>query len=154
MDCLTSEFAPCLPYAASNIPIGVETRNDLYKKSQDCFVHFQAIAQEYEAVNKCPTDIRRPPWGLWEQDIKDLRALNENALGLAFDALSSIVMPNARGKVAEGPCKKDDEIGAMALELIAEAKPNKTDDVWGTVAQGLLRALSAVVMMLPKTDES
>ncbi|PNY27787.1 Ribosomal protein L15 [Tolypocladium capitatum] len=151
VDSLPPDFASFLPYTSSNIPIGAETQNTTYMKAQDCLIHFQAMVKEYETVNKCPTDIKRPTGVLWEQDTKDLRALNDNALSLAFNTLNSIVMPNAKGSLVEELAKGGDDIGAMASELLAEAKPNRGEETWGSVAQGFLRALSGAVRLLPKT---
>ncbi|POR32320.1 Uncharacterized protein TPAR_07484 [Tolypocladium paradoxum] len=154
VECLPPDFASFLPYTASNIPIGAETQNTTYNKAQECLIRFQAMVKEYQTLNKCPTDIKPPTWVLWEQDTKDLRALNENSLGLAFKTLNSIVMPNAKGRVSEDPPKDGDDIGAMASELLAEAKPNRGEETWGAVAQGFLRALSGAVRLLPKAGES
>ncbi|KND94486.1 hypothetical protein TOPH_00893 [Tolypocladium ophioglossoides CBS 100239] len=154
VESLPPDFASFLPYAASNIPIVAEIQNTTYKKAQECLIHFQAMVKEYETVNKCSTDIKPPTWVLWEQDTKDLRALNENSLSLAFNNLNSIVMPNAKGRLVEEPAKDGDDIGAMALELLAGAKPNRGEETWGAVAQGFLRALSGAARLLPKTGES
>lgn len=154
VECLPPDFASFLPYTASSIPIGSETQNTAYKKAQVCLFHFQAIVKKCDAMNKCPTNVTQPTWVLWKQDIKDLRALNENTLGLAFNALNCIVMPNAKGRMAEDLAKDGDDVGAMASELLAEAQPNRGEETWGTVVQGFLRALSGAARLLPKTGKS
>lgn len=154
-ECLSSDMAPLALGGAAAKGAQDMSRNTTYEAALQCLHSYQALAANYESLNRSDNEVQKPAKMHWEQDRNDLTALNRSAMGAAFRILNSIVMPHAKGDVVSGGDRAggNSDVEALAAELMAEAKTQREDATWGSVAHGYLRALSSVAELFLEERE-
>lgn len=148
---LTPGVAPIFPYLGS--PIVSKDTTGLLQKTSEGLGLVQSLVKEYRAMNATNERILMPTDILWEQDQSSMIALNKYAKDISIDMVTSVVMPHSDEELRSRE-KWTDEIEYMAWELLWEERPAQAGESWGRVAQGVARAFTAALKLLPKDDET
>ncbi|UNI20204.1 hypothetical protein JDV02_006315 [Purpureocillium takamizusanense] len=123
--------------------------NETFIKARKCLQTCAEIARQYQEFNRRPTGIKKPNLESWNQDVKDLRALNHRAMTMSIQALNGIVMARAQRDAG----RTRDEIDAIASELLEGAIPKDIEDTWGTMARKVVKLLGSAAELLPMEVE-
>ncbi|CAG1959184.1 unnamed protein product [Fusarium graminearum] len=147
-DTLTKEFSPdlvtVLPWMHSSAE-KTQAYPQLMLKALD---DLQSHVSVYEKTVKQDTGIRAPNQMRWLQDAKDLEDMSQHGLQMATKIINHIVMPDLCGLPTK-PAETDSGVEEVAWELIEEALPGESKDIWGKIAQGHVKALAEVLKVLP-----
>jgi len=146
-----SDLATVLPWMRSTPASAKKTPGypQLMLKALD---DLRSNVDAYERLVKKDTGIEVPNWMRWRQDAKDLEDLSQRGLEMATQIIDHVVMPH----MYELPTKPEDTesgVDEVAWELIEEALPETSDDVWGKLAQGHLKAFTELLKLLPEEEE-
>jgi hypothetical protein len=112
----------------------------------------QSDVKTYEDLVKQDNKIRAPNWMRWEQDTKDLEEVSKHGLAMASKIINHFIMPDLH----ELPPKPSESAGGVehvAWDLIEEVLPKMSDDIWGKIAQGHLKAFTEVLKARPAEVE-
>lgn len=149
MEELFPELALAIPRPGSKRPATPPPlTNEIYIKARRCLETCDDIVSMYEEICRRPTGVKAPKWAQWLQDVNDLKALNQSAVGVSVEALNAIIMPRPKEREAPDP-GKGNGFETLAGELLAEALEAPEQETWGTAAQGLLKAISEAAKLLP-----
>ncbi|KAF4449454.1 hypothetical protein F53441_7316 [Fusarium austroafricanum] len=102
----------------------------------------------YEKLVRQDTKIKAPNWMRWEQDVKDLEEMSKHSLTSASRIINHVIMPDLH-ELPTKPPESATGVENVAWELIEEALPDMSDDIWGKVAQGHLKAFTEILKVLP-----
>ncbi|KAF5663111.1 60s ribosomal l15 [Fusarium heterosporum] len=146
---LSSDLASILPWMSSSPALQKSTQSypEMMLKALD---ELQGHAEAYDALVKQDTGIRAPNWMRWGQDAKDLEQMNNYGLKMASRIINHVIMPDLHPLPTKPPGAIDVE--DVAWDLIEEAIPDASDDTWGKVAQGHLKAFTEVLRLLPPEE--
>lgn len=103
-------------------------------------------------MNKADTGIVAPKWMRWQQDVTELRALNEKTMEVSCQIARDLVMPGPWPGISLPRSTRDDEdadVAKLAAELVDAALPGNVDDTWGATAYRLARAYGAILKQMP-----
>ncbi|KAJ4131122.1 hypothetical protein NW768_006664 [Fusarium equiseti] len=106
----------------------------------------------YEILVKKDTGIEVPDWMRWKQDAQDLEDLSQRGLEMATQILNHVVMPHTY-ELPTKPEETESGVEEVAWELIEEALPEMSAEVWGKLAQGHLKAFTELLKLLPQEAE-
>lgn len=82
----------------------------------------------------------------WEQDVQDLRELNNEAVKISADRVAVLIMPKP------GPattCPAADNMERVAWEMLEEQNATKGEMTWGGVAQELMTGFMGLLKLIP-----
>ncbi|RBR11804.1 uncharacterized protein FIESC28_08843 [Fusarium coffeatum] len=133
------------PASAKKIP----NYSQLMLKALD---NLRSHVDAYETLVKKDTGIEVPNWMRWRQDAKDMEDLSECSLEMVTQIINHIVMPHMYELPTE-PEETESGVEEVAWEFIKEVLPETSDDVWGNLAQGHLKAFTELLKLLPKEVE-
>ncbi|CEI64548.1 hypothetical protein FVEN_g11676 [Fusarium venenatum] len=148
---LSPDLATVLPWMRSSPASAKDTQTYpqlLLKALDDLQIHVSA----YERTVNQDTGIRAPNQMRWVQDAKDLEGMSQHGLQMVTKIINHTVMPD----VYELPTKPDESesgVEEVAWELIEEALPEESNEIWGKIAQGHVKALTEVMKVLPVGEE-
>ncbi|PHH69341.1 hypothetical protein CDD82_7822 [Ophiocordyceps australis] len=125
-----------------------DSGNETYKLALESLTLADEVLDEYQLLSRGNLKMDKLNIEHWEQDIKDLGALNDAAKDTSLDILRDIVMPNKSTSAARKGRQGDDDIHALAQELLADSRPRQDEETWGSTAQALFKAFSSVVALL------
>jgi hypothetical protein len=110
----------------------------------------QEHVEAYNLLVKQDLGIRAPNWMRWGQDAKDLEEMNKHGLKMASEIVNHMIMPDLH----QLPIKPPSATGLedVAWDLIEETIPDESDNTWGKIARGHLKAFTEVLRLHP-TDE-
>ncbi|KAG8674918.1 hypothetical protein FPOAC1_000892 [Fusarium poae] len=154
-DALMKELSPdlvtVLPWMRSS-PASVEDTQTypqlMLKALDDLQIHVSACER---TVNQ-DTGIRAPNQMRWVQDVKDLEDMSQHGLQMATKIINHIVMPDSYDLPTK-PAETESGVEEVAWELIEEALPEESNEIWGKIAQGHVKALTEVLKVLPVEEE-
>jgi hypothetical protein len=118
----------------------------MLKALDDLQEHVEAC----DSLVKQDLGIRAPNWMRWVQDAKDLEEMNKHGLKMASEIVNHMIMPDLHRLPTKPPSATGLE--DVAWDLIEEAIPDESDNTWGKIAQGHLKAFTEVLRLHP-TDE-
>ncbi|KAH7197170.1 uncharacterized protein B0J16DRAFT_366411 [Fusarium flagelliforme] len=146
-----SDLATVLPWMHST-PASAKKTPDYSQLMLKALDDLRSNVDAYERLVNKDTGIEVPNWMRWRQDAKDLEDLSLRGLDMAKQIINHVVMPH----MYELPTKPEDTesgVEEVAWELIEEALPETSDDVWGKLAQGHLKAFTELLKLLPEEVE-
>jgi hypothetical protein len=144
---LSPDLVTVLPWMHSS-PVStknIQTYPQLMLKALD---DLRSHVTAYETMIKQDTRIRAPNQMRWVQDAKDLEDMSKHGLQMATQIINHIVMPNSH-ELPTKPAESDSGVEEVAWELIEEALPGESKDIWGKIVQGHLKAFTEVLKVLP-----
>ncbi|KAL5616425.1 hypothetical protein FOBRF1_005173 [Fusarium oxysporum] len=138
---ISPDLAGVLPWMSSSSALqrqGTQTYPRMILKALD---NLQRDVRTYEDLVKQDNKIRPPDWMRWQQDTKDLEEMSKHGLAMASEMINHFIMPDLH----ELPPKPSEGAGGVehvAWDLIEEVLPKMSDDIWGKIAQGHLKAFT------------
>ncbi|PHH66641.1 hypothetical protein CDD81_6478 [Ophiocordyceps australis] len=126
-----------------------DSGNETYTLAMESLTLADDVLDEYQLLSRGNLKVDKLNIEHWEQDIKDLGALNDAAKDVSLDILRDIVMPNKSTTAAAGKGRQGDDIRALAQEFLADSRPRRGEETWGSTAHALFKAFSSVVALLP-----
>ncbi|KOS22584.1 hypothetical protein ESCO_001914 [Escovopsis weberi] len=153
----TSDDGEALAQAVSEITRPVESSGSgsgIYEKARDCIATLERAVAQHEALSKDGHGAQKPAGLRWAQDAKDLAELEGKAMAISLRTLNGSVLAGTHGMDLDlaPPREEGDDIEMMAWEMLAEGRPKGVGDTWGGAMRDVMRALSEVVKLLPKSD--
>lgn len=124
-------------------------RGAFYQPSQ-AIKQFSSMARDYEAASKEHAKLDKPTWMRWEQDKKDLRIFNQEAMGIAARAIHESIT-SSTSTMATGPPDTATEIERVAWDLLEEVRP-KSGQTWGSAAREILQVASGVFKLFAESE--
>ncbi|KAG5663805.1 hypothetical protein KAF25_006390 [Fusarium avenaceum] len=149
MNELSPDLTSVLPWMSSSPVLQKNTRSHpqlMLKALDDLQEHVEA----YNSLVKHDLGIKAPNWMRWGKDAKDLEEMNKHGLKMASEIVNHMIMPDLHRLPTKPPSATGLE--DVAWDLIEEAMPDESDNTWGKIAQGHLKAFTEVSRLLP-TDE-
>ncbi|KAH7219029.1 hypothetical protein DER44DRAFT_818464 [Fusarium oxysporum] len=149
---ISPDLAGVLPWMSSSSALqrqGTQTYPRMILKALD---NLQRDVRTYEDLVKQDNKIRPPDWMRWQQDTKDLEEMSKHGLAMASEMINHFIMPDLH----ELPPKPSEGAGGVehvAWDLIEEVLPKMSDDIWGKIAQGHLKAFTEVLKALSAEEE-
>ncbi|KAF4416400.1 60s ribosomal l15 [Fusarium acutatum] len=144
---ISPDLAGVLPWMGSSSALQRQRTQTYPKMILKALDNLQSDVRTYEGLVKQDNKIRAPNWMRWQQDIKDLKDVSKHGLAMASKMINHFIMPDSH----ELPPKPSEGAGGVehvAWDLIEEALPKMSDDIWGKIAQGHLKAFTGVLKVL------
>ncbi|KAF9769159.1 hypothetical protein IL306_013486 [Fusarium sp. DS 682] len=148
---LFPDLAVILPYASSSSTLKTQNTKAYPKMMLKALDELQNGVKTYDELVKQDSKIKAPNWMRWEQDVKDLEELGKHSLAMASKIINHVIMPDLH-ELPPKPLDNASGVGIVAWDLIEEGIPKMSDDIWGKVAQGHLKAFTEVLKALPTGD--
>ncbi|KAM0564572.1 hypothetical protein ACHAPJ_000786 [Fusarium lateritium] len=145
---LSSELACILPWMNSSPALHKKNAQTYPQLMLKALNELQGHVDAYDALVKQDTGIRAPTWMRWGQDAKDLDEMSQHGLKMSSQIINHVIMPDVHGLPAK-PAESATGVENVAWDLIEEALPMISDDTWGKVAQGQVKAFTEVLKLLP-----
>ncbi|KAF4973417.1 hypothetical protein FSARC_311 [Fusarium sarcochroum] len=145
---LSSELACVLPWMSSSPALQGKNTQGFPQLMLKALEELQGHVDAYDILVKKDTGIRAPTWIRWEQDAKDLDEMSQHGLKMSSQIINHVIMPDVHGLPAK-PTESATGVENVAWDLVEEALPKMSDDTWGKVAQGQLKAFTEVLRLLP-----
>ncbi|KAJ4004427.1 hypothetical protein NW752_004096 [Fusarium irregulare] len=146
-----SGLATVLPWMHST-PASAKKTPDYSQLMLKALDNLRSHVDAYETLLRKDTGIKVPNWMLWRQDAKAMEDLSERSLEMATQIINHVVMPHMYELPTE-PEETESGVEEVAWEFIKEVLPATSDDVWGNLAQGQLKAFTELSKLLPKEVE-
>lgn len=143
MNALPSDLVPVLNHTKDGS--GITTDSVVHQAALQAIERFRQFVKDYDELNKRETGIKRGNKMRWEQDIQDLRMLNDETMKLSAEIVTSFVMPNP-GPALGRPA--NDGIKRVAWDMLEQARPGRPDATWGAMAHDLVRKLTGLMKFL------
>ncbi|EKJ68151.1 hypothetical protein NXS19_001034 [Fusarium pseudograminearum] len=147
-DALMKEFSPDLVTVLPWMHFSAEKTQTYPQLMLKALDDLKSHVSVYEKTVKQETGIRAPNQMRWLQDAKDLEDMSQHGLQMATKIINHIIMPDLC-ELPTKPAETDSGAEEVAWELIEEALPGESKDIWGKVAQGHVKALAEVLKVLP-----
>ncbi|KAF4943463.1 hypothetical protein FGADI_13402 [Fusarium gaditjirri] len=144
---ISADLAGVLPWMRAAPALQRQSTQTHPKMILKALDSLQRDVRTYEDLVKQDNKIRPPNWMRWQQDTKDLEEMSKHSLATASKIINHFIMPDLH----ELPPKPSEGAGGVehvAWGLIEEVLPKVSDDIWGKIAQGHLKAFTEIL----KTD--
>ncbi|KAM0440781.1 hypothetical protein ACHAPT_000082 [Fusarium lateritium] len=145
---LSSELGSVLPWMDPSSGQQRGNSQSLPQIMLNTLDELQDTVESYERLAKKDNGIKAPTWMRWEQDVKDLNRLGQQGLNMASKIVNHIIMPDLHALPTE-PAGTASDIEKVAWELIEDAIPKTSEEIWGKTAQEQLKAFTGVMKLLP-----
>ncbi|KAM5525565.1 ribosomal L15 [Fusarium oxysporum f. sp. phaseoli] len=149
---ISPDLAGVLPWMSSSSALQRQSTQTYPRMILKALDNLQRDVRTYEDLVKQDNKIRPPDWMRWQQDTKDLEEMSKHGLAMASKMINHFIMPDLH----ELPPKPSEGAGGVehvAWDLIEEVLPKMSDDIWGKIAQGHLKAFTEVLKALSAEDE-
>ncbi|RGP77330.1 60s ribosomal l15 [Fusarium longipes] len=143
---ISPDLVIVLPWMHSSpVSTKIQTFPQIMLKALD---DLRSHVHAYKKTVKQGTGIRVPNHIRWVQDAKDLEDMNEHGLQMVKKIINHTVMPSSH-ELPTKPAESESGVEEVAWELIEEALPRESKDIWGKIALGQMKALRAILKVLP-----
>ncbi|KLO79453.1 uncharacterized protein LW93_2822 [Fusarium fujikuroi] len=144
---ISPDLAPVLPWIGFSSALQRRSTQTYPKTILKALDNLQSDVRTYEGLAKQDNKIRAPNWMRWQQDIKDLEDVSKHGLAMASKMINHFIMPDSH-ELPHKPSEGAGGVEHVAWDLIEEGLPKMTDDIWGKIAQGHLKAFTGVLKVL------
>ncbi|KAF5615323.1 60s ribosomal l15 [Fusarium sp. NRRL 52700] len=138
---VSPDLAGVLPWMSSSSALQRQSIPTYPKMILKALDNLQRDVRIYEGLVKQDNKIRAPNWMRWQQDIKDLQGVSKHGLAIASKMINHFIMPESHG-LPPKPSEGAGGVEHVAWDLIEEALPKMSDDIWGKIAKGHLKAFT------------
>lgn len=110
--------------------------------------------ERYRYINNQPLTKRPTEKARWQQDSKDLHALNKIVHHGLVDVINTYVVPDAgqRATFANNEPERL-ELNSIARDIVGEIQPADMEQTWGSCAYDMLKGLAGILKPLPEPPE-
>lgn len=128
--------------------------NLVYTQAQSMIKGFRDTVDKYRQVNSQPLMKPQTEETRWQQDSKDLNALNKIVKHGLVEVINAYVVPDAsRRPTFPSECTERSDLAGIANDLVREIQPVDMEHTWGACAYDMLKGLAGILKPLPEQPE-